>query len=120
MPEAATLTWHGRNPLDRKGPLPLLMLSKVQGANRLKGVPVERCRGVSSQLRAAEQGRANMTTYTFLTRADIDNYGSDLVDFAQRAAAHAMAPHLESLNAENAELRQRLAVEAKHRLDQQV
>src|SRR5262245_21854049 len=51
---AATPTWRGRNPLDRRSlPLPP-MPSKVQGANRLKGVPVERCRGVSSQLRAAE------------------------------------------------------------------
>jgi hypothetical protein len=61
-----------------------------------------------------------MTTYNFLTRADVDNYGTDLVDFAQRAAAHAIAPHLQNLNAENAELRQRLAVEARYRLDQQV
>src|SRR5262249_40846569 len=85
-----------------------------------KRVALLRCQGVCPQPRAAEQGCANMTTHNFLTRADVDNYGSDLVDFAQRAAAHAMAPHLQNLNAENAELRQRLAVEARHRLDQQV
>jgi hypothetical protein len=56
----------------------------------------------------------------FLTRADVDAYGPELVDFAQRAAAQAMAPHLQNLNAENAELRQQLAREARYRLDAQV
>jgi hypothetical protein len=59
-------------------------------------------------------------TYSFLTQDDVQNYGSGLVDFAQRAAAHAMAPHLQQLGQENAELRERLAVEARHRLDEQV
>jgi hypothetical protein len=61
-----------------------------------------------------------MTQYSFLTRSDVENYGSDLVDFAQRAAAHAMAPHLQNLSAENAELQRRLARESRLRLDQQV
>jgi hypothetical protein len=52
-----------------------------------------------------------MTNY--LTQNDIENYGSDLVDFAQRAAAHAVAPHLQNLE-------QRLARESRHRLDAQV
>ena len=56
----------------------------------------------------------------FLTRADVDNYGSELVDFAQRAAAHCLAPHLMSLEQQNAELQRRLQKEARHRLDSQV
>jgi hypothetical protein len=59
-----------------------------------------------------------MTNY--LTQNDVENYGSDLVDFAQRAAAHAVAPQLQALEQQNNDLRQRLAREARHRLDQQV
>ena len=56
----------------------------------------------------------------WLTQNDVDNYGSELVDFAQRAAAHALAPTVQNLEHQNAELRQRLAQEARHRLDSQV
>jgi hypothetical protein len=49
-----------------------------------------------------------MTQYSFLTQDDVQNYGGDLVDFAQRAAAHAMAPHLQDLQQQNAELKNRL------------
>jgi hypothetical protein len=59
-----------------------------------------------------------MTNY--LTQADVNDYGSDLVDFAQRAAIHAVAPHLRNLEQQNADLQRRLAKEARHRLDQQV
>lgn len=57
---------------------------------------------------------------TFLTEADVQTYGSELVDFAQRAAAHAVAPQLDAVKTQNAELRRQLAVEARRRLDQQV
>jgi hypothetical protein len=96
------------------------MLSKAQAVGRPREAGRHRCRGACCRQKAGELGCANMTTHNFLTRADVENYGSDLVDFAQRAAAHAMAPHLQNLNAENAELRQQLAREARHRLDQQV
>ena len=56
----------------------------------------------------------------YLTERDVDNYGSDLIDFAQRAALDSVAPHLQQIQEDNATLRQRLAVEARHRLDQQV
>jgi hypothetical protein len=56
----------------------------------------------------------------FLTRADVDAFGSELVDFAQRAAAHALSPHLQNLEQQQAVLAERLRIEAKHRLDQQV
>ena len=56
----------------------------------------------------------------YLTQDDVTNYGTDLVDFAQRAAVQAVAPHLQALDQQNHELRQRLAAEARHRLDQQV
>jgi hypothetical protein len=59
-------------------------------------------------------------TASWLTNEDVQNYGNDLIDLTQRSALHAVAPHLENLEAQNAELRQRLAREARHRLDQQV
>jgi hypothetical protein len=56
----------------------------------------------------------------WLTQNDVENYGSELVDFAQRAAVHAVQPQLQELQQANADLQQRLAKEARHRLDQQV
>jgi hypothetical protein len=59
-------------------------------------------------------------TQWHLTQDDVQNYGSDLVDFAQRAAVHALTPHLQSLEQQNVQLAQRLALEQRHRLDQAV
>jgi hypothetical protein len=56
----------------------------------------------------------------YLTDQDVQNYGTELVDFAQRAAAQAIAPQLQQIEQQNAELRQRLAQEARIRLDQAV
>lgn len=53
----------------------------------------------------------------YLTQTDLDNYGSDLVDFSQRAAAHASSPQLQYLEAQNVSLQQQLAREARHRVD---
>jgi hypothetical protein len=57
---------------------------------------------------------------SYLTTEDVQNYGSDLVDFSQRAAVHALGPHLQQIHEDNAELRRRLAVESRARLDQRV
>jgi hypothetical protein len=59
-------------------------------------------------------------TQMYLTRQDVENYGTDLVDFAQRAAIQATAPHLNALQQQNQALNQQLAIEQRHRLDQQV
>jgi hypothetical protein len=56
----------------------------------------------------------------YLTETDVQNYGNDLLDVTQRAALHAVAPHLQALESQNAELQRRLAVEARRNLDQQV
>jgi hypothetical protein len=56
----------------------------------------------------------------YVTEQDVQNYGGDLVDFAQRAAIQAVHPHLQTLEAQNAELRQQLAREARRSLDQLV
>ena len=57
---------------------------------------------------------------TYLTEQDEQNYGKELLDVTQRAALHAVAPHLQSLEAQNAELQARLAKEARRALDQSV
>jgi hypothetical protein len=57
---------------------------------------------------------------SFLTQKDVDEYGRELIDLTQRAAAEVMAPQLAQMHEDNAALRQRLAIEARHRLDQQV
>jgi hypothetical protein len=54
----------------------------------------------------------------YLTQSDVDNYGRELVDLVQRGAAEVMAPQLAAMHEDNAALRERLAQEAKKRLDQ--
>jgi hypothetical protein len=56
----------------------------------------------------------------YLTQADVANYGTDLIDFTTRAAAHAVAPQLQHLGQQSAELMQRLARETRARLDREV
>jgi hypothetical protein len=54
----------------------------------------------------------------YLTQEDVQNFGPELIDFSQRAAVHAVAPHLQHLEEQNAELRNRLARTAKRMIDQ--
>src|SRR5262245_5843007 len=56
----------------------------------------------------------------YLTQEDEQNYGRELIDFAQRAGLQAVAPQLQGLHEQNAQLRRQLARESRHRLDQQV
>jgi hypothetical protein len=56
----------------------------------------------------------------YLTQDDVENYGPELIDVTQRAALQAVAPHLQNLESQNAQLQQRLAVESRRRLDQQI
>jgi hypothetical protein len=57
---------------------------------------------------------------SYLTEKDVQDYGTDLIDVTQRAALHAVAPHLQNLEQQNAMLQQRLAKEARRGLDQAV
>jgi hypothetical protein len=72
--------------------------------------------------RAFEAGSARSVRYVvampYLTNEDVTNYGPDLVDFAHRAAVQAVAPHLQELERENADLHARLARQAQHTIDQ--
>jgi len=53
----------------------------------------------------------------WLTQDDVNNYGSELIDVTQRAALHALAPELQDIRQQNAELQRRLAQEARRNLD---
>jgi hypothetical protein len=57
---------------------------------------------------------------SYLTQADVDNYGHDVIDFAQRAAAQAVAPDLVRLQQETERLRQNQARQSRQALDQAV
>jgi cellulase/cellobiase CelA1 len=59
-------------------------------------------------------------TQWHLTSDDYQNYGSDLINFTQRAAAQALSPELQEIKQQNAEMQRRLAQESRHRLDQTV
>jgi hypothetical protein len=56
----------------------------------------------------------------YLTQDDVNNYGSDLLDVTQRAALHAVAPAIQDLQQQGAELQRRLAIEARRNLDHAV
>jgi hypothetical protein len=59
--------------------------------------------------------RNNMPNY--LTNEDLANFGPEMLDLAQRASLHAVAPHLQELGQQNAELHARLMRETKRNLD---
>jgi len=54
---------------------------------------------------------------SYLTQEDVQNFGHELVDFSQRAAVHAVAPHLQELERQNADLHARLARATKLNLE---
>jgi hypothetical protein len=56
----------------------------------------------------------------YLTAADEQNYGNELLDLTQRAALQVVQPKLMELEAQNAELRRRQAQDQRRVLDQQV
>lgn len=56
----------------------------------------------------------------YLNQQDVENYGTDLISFAQRAAQQAATPRLEYLQQQNADLRQQVARVSRARLDDTV
>lgn len=53
----------------------------------------------------------------FLTPEDEQQYGRDLIEFTQRAAAQVVAPHLQEIERRNQELQRQLARETRRNLD---
>jgi hypothetical protein len=56
----------------------------------------------------------------YLTQADVENYGSELLDVSQRAAMQAVAPYLQNLEQQNAQLWHQQAREQRRALDERV
>ena len=52
----------------------------------------------------------------YLTQKDVEDYGHDVLDLAQRAALHATAPELQRINDQNESLRRQLAQEQRRGL----
>ena len=61
-----------------------------------------------------------MTSINYLTHEDVQNFGPEVIDVVQRGALNALAPTLQAIQQQNAELQRRLAVESRRRLDDQV
>jgi hypothetical protein len=57
---------------------------------------------------------------SYLTEADELNYGRELLDLSQRAALHAIAPSLQQLQNDNADLRQQVARDRRRVLDEKI
>ena len=68
----------------------------------------------------ADRHRRPRQRQSYLTEQDVQNYGNELIDVTQRAALQAVAPQLQEIEQQNAELQRRLAKEARRRLDQAV
>src|SRR6476646_1303455 len=56
----------------------------------------------------------------YITETDIQEFGSDIINLSQRAAATGLSPQLERIERENSRLQQWLGVEARHRMDREV
>jgi hypothetical protein len=56
----------------------------------------------------------------YLSSQDYSDYGNDLVTFAKKAALESVSPHIENLQNQNYALRDHLAIQARHSLDQRV
>jgi hypothetical protein len=56
----------------------------------------------------------------YLTQSDVYNYGEDLIGFTQRAAAQYVAPHLQALDQQNAELRRQVAEQTRKAMHDRV
>ena len=54
----------------------------------------------------------------WLTQKDVEDYGPDVLDLAQRAAMHAVTPELQRINDQNESLRRQLAQEQRRGLYQ--
>ena len=110
----------------------LAMKGRLEAANRDLGELQEQYyREVMQHRRQAPQQAAPQQPPPpppqFLTQADADNYGNEMLDVSQRAALQVIAPHLQNaqtqidgLRRENADLRAQQVNERRRLLDSQV
>jgi hypothetical protein len=57
---------------------------------------------------------------TYLTQRDVDNFGPEMIDLAQRAGLHAVGPELQRLHEENQLLRDEVTRAAKMAIDREL
>jgi len=57
---------------------------------------------------------------SYLTNQDVANFGPELVDLTQRSAMHTVAPHLQALEQQNADLHAQLMRTTKRTIDQEL
>lgn len=98
---------------------------RYQGAQKTIGEMQEQMTQLGTELMHAQQQRpaprkAAPPPVPYLTDQDVENYGAELIGVTQRAALQAVAPQLQAVEQQNAELRKQLAIEARRRLDQAV
>jgi len=103
----------------------LAMQGRYQATTKTIGEMQEQMMQLGNELMHAQQRPAPppkpaRSAQNYLTEADVENYGPELIDVTQRAALQAIQPQLQAVEQQNAELQRRLAVEARRRLDQAV
>lgn len=74
----------------------------------------------AQQAQPARQVQQPQQQQSYLTEKDLQDYGPELINVTQRAALQAIQPQLQAVEQQNADLRKRLAVESRRRLDQAV
>jgi hypothetical protein len=104
----------------------LAMQGRYQATTKTIGEMQEQMMQLGNELMHAQQRAVpapkppSRQAQSYLTEADVENYGPELIDVTQRAALQAIQPQLQAVEQQNAELQRRLAVEARRRLDQAV
>jgi len=103
----------------------LAMQGRHTATTKTIGEMQEQMTQLANELMLAQQQRpqarqAPRQQQNYLTEQDVNNYGPELLDVTQRAALQAVAPHIQQVEQQNAELQRRLAIEARRRLDQAV
>ena len=105
------LAWQGRHTASQK------LIGEQEEIMRQMGKEL-----LQAQRTAAPQRQAPppLPPQDYITDQDVQNYGSELINLTQRAAAQVVAPQLQRIEEDNARLRDQLAREARRGLDQQV
>jgi hypothetical protein len=103
----------------------LAMQGRYNATQKTIGEMQEQMMQLGNELMHAQQApqarrQQQAPQQAYLTEQDVENYGPELISVTQRAALQAVEPKLREVEQQNVELRKKLAVEARRRLDQAV
>lgn len=102
----------------------LAMQGRYHATTKTIGEMQEQMSQLANELMHVQQARPQRKqqkpTPVYLSDKDVENYGPELIEVTQRAALQAVAPQIQEVEQQNAELRKQLAKEARRRLDQAV